>query len=909
MINIEREKMKNKTKLFSLISALAIGAAMTFTACGGNEVADHDHEWDEGTVTTESTCHSEGKRTYNCKVEGCEQTKTEPISMIAHSWDDGKVTKEAKCNAEGVTTYTCTAEGCGQTKTQPIEKTDHRYDDGQITKAPDLLTKGVKTFTCLDCGTPKTQSVEARADFSEQYYTALTEQNNWHYGYMTSFDAQTSADDFVQIEETESGVWKSGGIEIGKGYVCGDNAAIAYSFTQEMPEKIQTNVSVSFSGEESGTCLYAYLIINGECVPLNEGNTKDWSYKTENAIDIAQGDTFCLIFKNAGTGKAGGNLSFTLTPPCVHVWDSGKITKIATCTQEGEKEYSCVSCDEKIKETVEMIDHKYDEGVETIPPTETSDGVKTYKCEVCKGTKTEPIPQLGVKAADFKNDFTLENQNGAWSYGKMADPWGNDRHFIQSTEKSSDAWIADGGNVEIKAGWINAKGESTVAYTAQKAISAKLKIEFEGCGENTLLAIRVYAVNAEGKLEEIGFNNSKNDAGKQAVLVEHVFKAGETVYIMFSNEKWNDDTSIPNGNLDITVIGEFEDDPAPEFEGASFAEDFELNESGEFAGWQVGVIDYHWSSESFDFAKISAHNENGDAYHSNDPWIDIKGDWMAVNGMMGFAYHFTSAANVKVQFNLHGVLENGNFSLRWAIKDKDGNIKNAEGKAEFVKGGHDIEFEQDITVEAGEVLYLLVNKEEGSDQNTFDIVLTNKDKQHAPEFEGANFAEDFTVESNPNGGWSYGYVDYHFRDDNVSDDKEDFTFVAATDHSGEGENVYGWKATVGDNVNIDIRNDLLIANKGFASIAYKFSAAAKVNVSFKFTGNGPDDEQGKFNIRVGVKHADGTLVNAPRFFDGEVVTINEVMEFAAGDTIYFIIEHAPKGWDSGVPVITLTQAE
>ncbi|MDE6442670.1 MAG: hypothetical protein K2L12_07980, partial [Clostridia bacterium] len=676
--------MKNKIKLFSLISALAIGATMSLTACGDNTVGEHDHVWGEP-VITESTCHTEGKKTYSCEVEGCEQTKTEPIAKIAHSWDDGEVTKQAKCNEEGVKTYTCTSEGCEQTKTEPIEKTEHRYDDGQITRAPDFLINGIKTFTCLDCKEEKTQSVKAHADFSEQFYTALTEQNNWYYGYMTTFGAQMSEDDFVQITQMEGGVWKSGEIEIGKGYVCGDNAAIAYRFTQEMPEKIQTNVSISFSGEESTTRVKAYLIINGECIKTIEEDSNNWS-KTEEAIDIAQGDTLCIVFKNAGEGKAGGNLTLTLTSPCVHVWDSGKITKAATCTEEGVKQYSCVSCDEKITETVEMIPHKYNNGEVTTEPTETSTGVRTYTCENCGNKKTEVIPATG--------------------------------------------------------------------------------------------------------------------SGK--------------------------------------------------FEGADFAEDYELNESGEFAGWQVGVIDYQWSSETFDFTKISAHNENGDAYHSNDPWIDIKGDWMAVNGMMGFAYNFTSAANVKVQFNLHAVSENGKFSVRWAIKDKDGNIKNTDGKAQWYGDGHDIEFDQDITVVAGDVLYLLVNKDEGGDQNTFDLTLTNKDKQPAPEFEGANFYEDFSTEGN--NGWVYGYAsDYNW-------DNNNFTFNSLEKVSDEE-----WGGKSG----IIIKRDWILSewteeNQGNANaaIGYKVPAGqTKLDVAIKFD-HAPDsvtegESPTRYSVRLSVVGADG----------------------------------------------------
>ena len=155
--------MKNKIKLFSLISALAIGATMTFTACGNKSVEEHEHIWGEP-VITESTCYEEGMKTYHCTVDGCTQNKTEPIAMTAHSWNGGEVTKQAKCNAEGEKTYTCSTEGCGATKKEPVEKTAHSYDGGKITQAPDFLTNGIKTLTCSECGDEKKESLEAHAD-------------------------------------------------------------------------------------------------------------------------------------------------------------------------------------------------------------------------------------------------------------------------------------------------------------------------------------------------------------------------------------------------------------------------------------------------------------------------------------------------------------------------------------------------------------------------------------------------------------------------------------------------------------------------------------------------------------------------------------------------------------------------
>ena len=698
--------MKKKFKLLSLVSALAIGATMTFSACSGKDVGEHEHEWDEGAVTTQSTCSKEGVKTYSCKVDGCKQKKTEPIAMIAHSWNEGEVTTQPTCSKEGVKKYTCTADGCGKTKEEAVEKTEHTYDEGKITIKPDLLIKGKKTLTCVNCNDKKDESVEARADFSEQFYTALTEQNNWRYGYANSYDTETGEVDFVRIEQAEDNAWKNENTEISNGYVySANNAVIAYSITQEIPEYVQTGVSVSFAGEESTTRLNAYLIITDsegalkQAAELNSANAKDWTYKTEQAVDIAQGDTIYLVFDNKGEGKAGGDLTFTLTPPCVHVWDNGTVTTAATCTADGEKVISCIYCDKKLTEVLDKIPHDYKVEI-TTEATEDHAGEKTYTCKSCGDTYTEEIPQL------------------------------------------------------------------------------------------------------------------------------------------------------------ITTV----------FNGANFAEDFELNATGEFAGWEVGVVNYDFPTETFSFTKISTLNENEDAYHSDDPWIDIKGNWMAANGMMGFAYHFYSTANVNVDFNLQCVQATGKYALRWAVKDKDGNIKNNEGKAQWGKDGNEIAFNQNISVEYGDVLYLLLGKDGDGDQSNFDITLTKITKF-------ADFGEDFADTLAGNTGWKVGYASYDFPSETFG-----FTEITTVNNGDTYHNGDPW---------IDI-NSGLIASKAMVGIAYEFSEA--LNAKFNFAVTCKDD--GLCAVRWAVKDSSGAIKNGGQASwggSGSSVTLDENIDVAAGDVLYILV--------------------
>lgn len=111
-----------------------------------------------------------------------------------------------------------------------------------------------------------------------------------------------------------------------------------------------------------------------------------------------------------------------------HTWNSGEITKPATCVETGIKTYTCAECGQTKTETIEKTGHSYgdwikvddtnhkkvcvcgdeiveahswDKGVVTLEPTCTENGVLTYTCELCKATKTEVIEATGHHYGDW----------------------------------------------------------------------------------------------------------------------------------------------------------------------------------------------------------------------------------------------------------------------------------------------------------------------------------------------------------------------------------------------------------------------------------------------------------------------------------------------------------------------------
>ena len=133
-----------------------------------------------------------------------------------------------------------------------------------------------------------------------------------------------------------------------------------------------------------------------------------------------------------------------------HVWNDGEISKDSTCTEAGEKVYTCkvcgetkteevaalghsysdewtvdkeatceeagskshhctrLGCDSKTEVTeIAALDHEWGEGKETKAPTCTEAGEKTYTCTRCDKTKTEAIEALGHAYSD---EWTVDKE-------------------------------------------------------------------------------------------------------------------------------------------------------------------------------------------------------------------------------------------------------------------------------------------------------------------------------------------------------------------------------------------------------------------------------------------------------------------------------------------------------------------
>ena len=104
-------------------------------------------------------------------------------------------------------------------------------------------------------------------------------------------------------------------------------------------------------------------------------------------------------------GKWTGNFKYrdiTTTTIHTHNWNSGKITKQATCTSTGVKTYTCRSCKATKTSTIPALGHNYNKIV--IKPTCTQSGYTKYVCSRCNDTyKSDYQSAIGHKYSYTSN--------------------------------------------------------------------------------------------------------------------------------------------------------------------------------------------------------------------------------------------------------------------------------------------------------------------------------------------------------------------------------------------------------------------------------------------------------------------------------------------------------------------------
>ena len=325
---------------------------------------------------------------------------------------------------------------------------------------------------------------------------------------------------------------------------------------KEDGEKVEEDDIIMLTNDQT---LYAHWTKKCEHMNVEVKNSNKPSCTEEGYT----GDTYC---KDCGTKLSSGKT----IAKTEHTWDSGKITKAATCTESGTKTYTCTSCNttkteeipatgnhqntelRNVKEatcteegytgdtyckdcgtklssgkTIAKTDHTWDAGKIAKAATCKEPGTKTYTCTSCNTTKTEEIPATGnhqnTELRNVKEATCTEEGYTGDTYCKDC---GTKLSSGKTIAKTDHTW--DAGKIAKAA---TCKEPGTKTYTCTSCNTTKTEeIPATGNHQNTELRnVKEATCAQEGYTGDIYCKDcgTKLSSGKTIAKTEHTWDAGK----------------------------------------------------------------------------------------------------------------------------------------------------------------------------------------------------------------------------------------------------------------------------------------------------------------------------------------------------------------------------------------------
>ena len=378
-------------------------------------VHDCKNHWDTGKVTKKPTCTEPGEKTFTCSI--CKSTKKESISATGHNyasvWTTDRPatcekagTESRHCQNENCTATTeqrsiaalghkwkdngdetaiCTRNGCKATHT-------HAWDSGTITTEPTCTAQGERTYHCTYeengiCTATKTEPVKALG----------------HNYILTKTEAPTCEKDGVlhdKCSRCSKTRTKRDTDNLALGHSWTDNGDGTATCSREGCGKKHTHDLDSGTTTVAPTCTATgekeYCCIYANCPYKKTESLKATGHKNKETRNYKKptcqeegytGDIYC---KDCGILLSSGKV----TKKYDHDWDGGKVTKEATCKEEGIMTYTCENCDETETVSIKKTAHNY-KIMEQKDATCTENGYSISACQTCNDKKKEEIVAKG----------------------------------------------------------------------------------------------------------------------------------------------------------------------------------------------------------------------------------------------------------------------------------------------------------------------------------------------------------------------------------------------------------------------------------------------------------------------------------------------------------------------------------
>ena len=275
------------------------------------------------------------------------------------------VAVSATCENAGKTEGShCSVCGTVIKKQETIPATGHTWDSGKVTKQATCTTDGQKTYTCTICKKTKTENISktGHKEVKDAAVSATCENTGKTEGSHCS--VCNTVIKKQEILPATGHTWDSG--------------------------KVTTAATCTTDGEKNYTCTTCHKT-RTESIPKT-GHTE--------VKDAATPATCENTGKTEGShcSICGTVLKKQETLPVLgHTWDSGKVTKAATCTTDGEKTYTCTTCHKTRIESVPKTGHTEIKDAAVSAACESTGKTEGSHCSIC-GTvikAQEIIPATG----------------------------------------------------------------------------------------------------------------------------------------------------------------------------------------------------------------------------------------------------------------------------------------------------------------------------------------------------------------------------------------------------------------------------------------------------------------------------------------------------------------------------------
>ena len=329
-----------------------------------------NHTW-KTMVSKQPGCTTAGVYVTRCtKCGAYAQNGNGYIAPLGHKWKR-IVTKQPTCTMPG--TYVNKCERCDMSTTGTISALGHALS-WKYKTAPTETMPGVEEYSCNRCGyvanvryIPPLGNGSTSSSVGRTVLVHPACANNKHVWktYTTKEPTCTTSGTYI----TKCSVCGAGSPN-GNGYI----SALGHKWNRSAP-----SCTVDRKCDRCGTVDKPRL-----------GHSYAWRTKV-NATCTADGskERYCT---RSGCGYVVERQTIKALG---HAWDSGTVTKAATCTATGTKTFKCTRCSATTTETIPVAAHNCEWRV-TVQPSCKGSGTEQYTCKVCgTGTAWRSIQYYG----------------------------------------------------------------------------------------------------------------------------------------------------------------------------------------------------------------------------------------------------------------------------------------------------------------------------------------------------------------------------------------------------------------------------------------------------------------------------------------------------------------------------------